>query len=857
MNTTAEENQLDNEIIPALFEVLPEAFPEFGFVRTAKGYKSTTGHKVTNEPGNSKGAVSVLNASPYFFGDFREGAAKGGKAIYSYVKDYYDLANHWDVVRKLAELAGVPVRERQLTPEQAERLEQERRTTAVWEATNAYCMDCMSNEANPLAKHAMAAKTRDYLEKERGYTRAEVLLPKEKQDPLNPKMELGFFPGLVHLDKHLVSCGFTDAEILTVTSSLKPILNYIETQNRLTFPYRDHIGRIKGMCFRVLNNIQEPKYLYSSFARGEVLFNLKAAAKDKDLVFVEAPLDALRASALGITNIVALGGSGKGFKNRTQIDLAIKYGATRITLMMDNDGPGGNGEEGTDSMVAFLQKEYPQLKVWVGNYPDGIKDLDQLLTAQGVAGYDIVKKGAMESWYYQLRQMFFRYSDRDLLPKEKEDLLEEAVHISAKLSSLDKDQFIKEFISNEYVQIIGISEAALKETVDKIRRAKFEQEQADSLKKLLKEAGEAQDTNKALDKLATEARSIKAKDKADSFAALTRITSEQQLKARIAERPQTLESGYTISGNPLLVSAAAITILAGATSHGKSILIANMALNMAELYPDKTFHIFSYEIDEDAYLINLLNTYIGDNQLNKYNNRESIEHYFRGKNKIIRKGKFGEPDYSVALFEPGKQVLFDTKRTQFFRGLIDAGRIKVHYVTYNSDELNEAIRYLKSAEDVGAVYVDYIQLINLPVGKVKTSSRQEEIKQMCIDFNQTATDTGLPLIFGAQFNREVGNIAQMHASKLGEAGDLERIANQIIGIWNCAKKFHGIPSKPESKLIGSRILLDEDGNPTKKDTWYVEVLKARVGKPDEWDEWGYLSNAAKVTNLPNNDSPAL
>ncbi|AUD07023.1 DnaB-like helicase C-terminal domain-containing protein [Spirosoma pollinicola] len=848
MNATLEENQLDNEIIPALFEVLPEAFPEFGFVRTAKGYKSTTGHKVTNEPGNSKGAVSVLNETPYFLGDFREGAVKGGKAIYSYVKDYYNLPNHWDVVRKLAELAGVSVRERQLTPEQAEQLEKERRTTAVWEATNAYCIDCLSNAGNPVATQAMAGKVRDYLEKERGYTRAEVLRPNEKRDPANPKMELGFFPSLVLLDKYLVSCGFTDSEILTVTSSLKPILSYIETQNRLTFPWRDHIGRIKGMCFRVLNNIQEPKYLYSSFSRGEYLFNLKSVAKDKDLVFVESPLDTLRASVLGITNIVALGGTGKGFKNRTQIDLAIKYGATRITLMLDNDGPGGNGEEGTDSMVAFLQKEYPQLKVWVATYPDGIKDLDQLLTAQGVAGYDAVKKGAIESWYYQLRQMFFRYADRDLLPKEKEDLLEEAIHISAKLSSLDKDQFIREFVSNEYVQIIGISEASIAETVDKIRRAEFEREQSDSLKKLLKEAGETSDTNKALDLLTTKARSIKAKDKADSFAALTRVTSEQQLKERIAARPETLESGYTIMGNPLLISAAAMTILAGATSHGKSILIANMALNMAELYPDKVFHIFSYEIDEDAYLINLLNTYIGDNGLNRFNNRESIEHHFRGKKRIQRKGRFGEPDYSVALFEPGKEIVFDQKRAQFFGELIDKGTIKVHYVTYNSDELDEAIRYLSTSEDIGAIFVDYIQLINLPVGKVRTSSRQEEIKQMCTDFNRVATDTGLPLIFAAQFNREVMNLAQMHASKLGEAGDLERIANQIIGIWNCAKKWHGSPSKSELKHIEERISLDNNGNPAHKDQWYVEVLKARVGKPDDWDIWDYLSNAAKVTS---------
>ena len=42
----------------------------------------------------------------------------------------------------------------------------------------------------------------------------------------------------------------------------------------------------------------------------------------------------------------------------------------------------------------------------------------------------------------------------------------------------------------------------------------------------------------------------------------------------------------------------------------------------------------------------------------------------------------------------------------------------------------------------------------------------------------------MPIILGAQFNREVVNHLTIHASKIGEAGDIERIANLIIGGWN-------------------------------------------------------------------------
>jgi len=75
-----------------------------------------------------------------------------------------------------------------------------------------------------------------------------------------------------------------------------------------------------------------------------------------------------------------------------------------------------------------------------------------------------------------------------------------------------------------------------------------------------------------------------------------------------------------------------------------------------------------------------------------------------------------------------------------------------------------------------------VQLLNLPEGKYKTYSRQEEIKEICIALKDVAVETGLPIILGAQFNREVVNQLRIHATKIGEAGDIERIANLIVGL---------------------------------------------------------------------------
>ncbi len=67
------------------------------------------------------------------------------------------------------------------------------------------------------------------------------------------------------------------------------------------------------------------------------------------------------------------------------------------------------------------------------------------------------------------------------------------------------------------------------------------------------------------------------------------------------------------------------------------------------------------------------------------------------------------------------------------------------------------------------------------LGKNKYGSRQEEIKQICLDLKDVAVETGLPLILGAQFNREVVNPARLHYTKIREAADIEQIANLIIG----------------------------------------------------------------------------
>lgn len=837
---------LHTDIYPALFHVLPQALPEFGFIRTQAGYRSTNTRKISGEEdGDGKGKVYVYEDSPGYLKDYRGGRM----SIWDYIQQQQGLTDSSNVLRRIAQLAEYALPEQAYSPDQVERFKKLQRISDAWESANAFFIDCLSKEDNTFANMPGAGRVRDYLTKPlaqggRGYSHALFRLSGQAVDRDTPRMELGFIPGLPDLIYHLQDAGFNTDEVNEIMARIGKAGPAVGRENILTFPYRDHTGRIQGMTFRTVDQSGQSKYLYSDFKRSEILFNLRSVAGDRDLVIVESPLDAMHAAALGIKNITALGGSGNSI-SRKQIDLAVKYGAKKITLMLDNDSEDGvdrAGAKGTDAAIAFLQKEYPDLRVFVATYPEGIKDLDELLTTSGVEdGYYPAIATAVPAWNHQLDRIFIRYAaqagDNDLTHKQVDLLLDEVVQTSAKLNVLDKDIFIQAFISDPGVQSLGITQQSLQQTVDKIRKADFEREQQSRLQSLIKDADAARAagrTDEALNLLTKRGTEIKSLDKADTFAVLNKPLTFQEIRDAWANRAEALDSGYTIENEPLLIPSAAITFVAGSTSHGKSVLLANLMLNLADRYPHKNFHLFTYEVDQERYVANLFNSFIGDEQL-AFNNRESIEHLLRGKDKITRR------DRTYPLFKPGKDVLVMTRMGQFSE-LIESGRIKVHYVTYDSDVLNDAIRHLARTEPVGAVLIDYVQLISMPTGKLRNPSRQEELKQMSIDFKDVTLETKLPLIFGAQFNREVTNLANMHATKLSEAGDLERIADLILGIWNLGRKPHGTPSKSE------QLFIDEYAPDLNPNAWFVEVLKRRGGRVEARDIWDYLPNAAKVTS---------
>jgi replicative DNA helicase len=301
------------------------------------------------------------------------------------------------------------------------------------------------------------------------------------------------------------------------------------------------------------------------------------------------------------------------------------------------------------------------------------------------------------------------------------------------------------------------------------------------------------------------------------------------MKERTRNQAAALGGGYALSGERLAFPSGALSFIVAPTGHGKTTFLLNVLLNAAAEYQGKKFHLFSYEEHHDAVIQKALNIYAAGTLPGNENNRALIKAYCAGDEE---RGRVPEA--------------FIEKEAAFTRELIETGRVNIHYVDKAAPELVEAIRYLKTHSDTGAIFIDYMQLLRKP-GRWR--ARHEELKEICLDLKEVAVEIQIPLILAAQFNRTVENPVDLKAQSIGEAGDIERIANIVLGIWNGEKKAIGDKGKLDlmaSKRYGE---FDIDGvTATKKKKWYLEILKNRDGRTDVCGFLDFHGNTGKVSN---------
>ena len=304
-----------------------------------------------------------------------------------------------------------------------------------------------------------------------------------------------------------------------------------------------------------------------------------------------------------------------------------------------------------------------------------------------------------------------------------------------------------------------------------------------------------------LGKLTEKLSSTVKPSKVDSQQLLTPTTKESFIE-RIKSKPPALKTSYMIDGDNLRFQTGALSIVAAPTGHGKTTFLINLLLDAVNLNPNKRHWLFSYEEDETAILIKALNTFC--NYRYTANNKRTIESGYRGDNSY-----FGD-SFSD----------FKVKEKQFWK-LVDQGAINIVQADYSTEELMKAIKTV-SGDNAGFVGIDYLQMLYTD-NKDRYTTRQEELKRVCLDLKDLAIDTGLAIVSAGQFNRQVTSPGAMESQRIADASDIEKASNQVIGLWNGDKK----------PLIEDKLIINDN-------EMYLKVLKSRDGKSDidakySWD----------------------
>lgn len=233
---------------------------------------------------------------------------------------------------------------------------------------------------------------------------------------------------------------------------------YDTFSNRIMIPIEDLKGQVVGFTGRIYNGEKDTaKYMNTKeteiFKKGHILFNYHNARpnirEEKCVIVVEGNMDAIKLSASGIKNVVALMGVAL---SKEQIDVLKKL-KVPIILMLDNDQAGldatvKNGDE--------LQRY--NLDIRVVRLTDA-KDPDEYIRLKGV---DALKDNIKHAIKYIDFKLEYLKNNKNL--NNMEDLI---LYVREVISSLNStDDLTKELVISKISKDYEIDAEILKQELN-------------------------------------------------------------------------------------------------------------------------------------------------------------------------------------------------------------------------------------------------------------------------------------------------------------------------------------------------------------------------------------------------------
>lgn len=538
----------------------------------------------------------------------------------------------------------------------------------------------------------------------------------------------------------------------------------------LAIPYRDAYGHAQGVIVRCVEPLSQEgrKYLFNrGVKRGEHFFHIDALRRGATAaVVVEGYIDALMASACGIENVVATGGSRV---TEPQLREALRMGVRSFVLALDNADMDKAGREGALAAIRLIQAAGG--RAYVARLPEGYKDPDELMRTgeAGVRAFQEAIASPQSAAQWAAEQLLRKYglSEGRLLTKpERDEMLDEAMAFASAFT----DPISPMDYLSPIAGALGIPQALLSLEYEAHQERAAGREREAAYRALSQRISQYLSEGRAADVEAMVKQSLSGI--AGAAARTLRPYTLGDLKQDIQDTPDGLPTGFAALDALVTIPDGAITLIAARPSHGKTTLLTNVFLNQLRQNPEDSFAFFSYEETRAALALNMINILAGET-LSRTKNKYAIKQYFArgGDAQDMRRPKL---DAAWARF--GEMV--DAGRLLLFEESLDAGALADLIVSMK--KRNPRLR---------AVFIDYMQKIKW--AGAQAPSRQVELQRISGRLLEAAKEANIPVILAAQLGRPSKTTSAREDTRRGvrldnlrESGDIEQDANVVLGLFN-------------------------------------------------------------------------
>lgn len=796
---------------------------------------------------------------------YYNGGSRKSDDVFNYLMEYHlHTSDFWDTLQTCAERYGVRL---ELSEKQAEKIHRERLAREVAPSLCAALMDDHTGKAWAyLSQRGIEPDGVHFGE----------LTPQSIQRAKDALSARGF----AYSDDDFKALKLTPEQAAT---GYNVVLPYYLNGVVIGFLFRDVTGKAphkydtpqgmkRGYCDRLTHG--EPAYI------------------------VEGEIDALRLMAAGYTNVIALGGATLSAELAGVLDTHEIHQIIYIPDLKFNE----KGEKETDIIdkairafqSATVNGERVITNLYVAEFPtpQGVTlsnyktDADTYGNEQGADALRNVVANNIDWWGYELGAFEEWATNSDTI--QRVEFERRFMDIYNRCATPIERERLRQYIDG-YPQIYaeqGITRAALLD-VDEMKRHTEYNDRVRAAASDLTRAVEQGANPAVIGDIVARLAATQSSDTRDEWDGQLSASYSDALRA-IQEQPETVRTKWELGEivknkkNPAILDfhraeyieyyPATITVFCAPTSHGKTMILLQSALDLVRA-TDKTFLYVSCEENQRQLLERALNVYLdipatetGEETIKTPEGKEIAQNYCfisgtrKRAIKAALRGGYYPDGYTPEMWQRlSARINEGVKRY----GEQVHPRLKLIHTDGSAESIAANVkffveRFRAQGVDVGGVFVDYMQLLT---SDHKTTARNYELKDVCKALADCATDTELPIIVAAQLNRYSisEGVDAVTVANLGEGADIERIAHDIYFIWQVDKTkqdlyyTNAFPKGQDGKTdktqeptrildynkVGerSRRIFKKTGTEAiqlKTGHLYIEQLKARDGKTGGW-----------------------